>query len=75
MSITAFLTGAEIAATIIKNAPEALKTVEEIYDWAKSAYQSFVANLNTPADQVTADMLVAYLDKIKAQSGEIQSID
>ena len=69
------LTALEIAALIIKNAPEALSTVEEIYDWGKSAYQSLVANLNTPADQVTADMLVAYLDKIKGLSEEIQKID
>jgi hypothetical protein len=69
------LTALEIAAIIVKNAPEALKTVEEIYDWAKSAYHSFMANLNVPADQVTVEMLVGYLDKIKAQSAEIQKPD
>jgi hypothetical protein len=68
------MTGLEIAALILQNAPTVLQTAEEVFDWATKAWASVKAAYDQPAASITKEQLLAQLDRIKAKSDEIQAL-
>ncbi len=68
------MTGLEIAALILQNAPTILKTAEDVFEWGLKTYREVMASINQPAESITKEQLIAQLDRIKANSAAIQAI-
>lgn len=59
---------------LIQNAPAAIDTAIKFFDWAKTTIGGAAEALSKPAEQITADELLAHLVQIKRQSDEIQNL-
>lgn len=59
---------------LIENAPAIIDTATKFFDWAKATVGSAVEAYNKPAEEITADELLAHIKQIQAQSDEIQSL-
>lgn len=63
-----------IAKLILDNAPAAIETAEQLFEWGKSTWASVKEATGKPDAEITADELLAHIAQIKSQSDEIQSI-
>lgn len=64
----------EIVLILIQNAPTIIKTAEEGLVWATQTWGEVRAAYDQPADSITKEQLLAQLDRIKANSDEIQGM-
>ena len=63
-----------VLPVLIENAPAAIKTAGEFFDWAKLTWEGAGEALGKPAADVTADELIAHIAQIRAQQAEIDAI-
>lgn len=64
----------EIVKLILANAPTVISTVEEGISWVADTWESVKAAYDQPAASITKEQLLAHLEKIAANSAEIQAI-
>lgn len=61
-----------IAKLLIDNAPAALKTVEEVFQWGLEVWADWQTTTGRDASTVTPDELVAHIANFKRSSAVIQ---
>ncbi len=64
----------EVITLLVQNAPAAIQTVKAFTEWASETWEGAQAALNKPAEEITADELLAHIAQIRAQSDEIQRL-
>lgn len=64
----------EILLLILANAPAIIQTVEEALTWAMETWVKIKASYDADPSSITPELLLASLDRIKANSAEIQAI-
>lgn len=69
------MTWLEILNLILSNAPAIIRTVDDGIEWAKKTWESVKAAYDQPAHTITKEQLLTQLERIAANSAEIQAIE
>lgn len=59
---------------LVQNAPAAIKTAMEFFEWAKKMIAGAAEAYSKPASDITADELLAHIVQIKRQEADTQAI-
>lgn len=65
---------ATIIALLLQNAPAIITEGEDLIAWLGATYTRVMGVIDLPADQITEEMIVASLDRIKAEDAKIEKI-
>jgi hypothetical protein len=63
----------QLIPVLIANAPAIITTMSQFFDWAKTTVQGAADAWNKPAEQITADELLAHIQQMNRQQAEIDA--